>query len=81
MNSETEAIRDANDRFRRGDQSVPGRMLITQGIQGVLKETGSDTNDIAAGRFLSCEKDGSATQLFMKYQPLTLLPTPKTVSE
>lgn len=48
MDSETETIRDANDRFRRGDQSVPGRMLITQGIQAVLEEANSDPNAIVA---------------------------------
>ena len=46
MNNETEIIREANDRFRRGDQSVPGRMLITEGIQAVLNETGSDPSVI-----------------------------------
>lgn len=42
MNSETETIRDTNDRFRRGDPTVPGRIMITQGIQAVIAENEAD---------------------------------------
>ena len=36
MNDRTAAIRDLNDRFRKRDASIPGKILITTGIQDLL---------------------------------------------
>ncbi|MCB1418676.1 MAG: DUF3768 domain-containing protein [Notoacmeibacter sp.] len=33
----TTAIRDLNDRFRKGDTTIPGRMMMTIGIQELLE--------------------------------------------
>jgi len=32
----TEAIRDLNDRFRKGDNSIPGQVLMTAGVQSLI---------------------------------------------
>jgi hypothetical protein len=32
----TSSIRDLNDRLRKGDPSVPGRMVVTTGVQALL---------------------------------------------
>lgn len=37
----TEAIRDLNDRFRKGDTSIPGRMMMTIGVQELLNDDAS----------------------------------------
>lgn len=37
-NDNTAAIRNLNDRFRSGDKSVPGRTLITNGVQSLLED-------------------------------------------
>ena len=42
----TEIIRDANDRFRRGDATVPGERLITQGLAAAIKEAGASPLDV-----------------------------------
>ena len=34
----TEAIRDLNDRFRKGDTSIPGRTMMTIGVQALLND-------------------------------------------
>lgn len=38
MDEQTAAIRLANDRFRKGDAEIPGRRVITQGVQTLLGE-------------------------------------------
>lgn len=35
--AKTAAIRDLNDRFRKRDSSIPGKILITAGIQALLQ--------------------------------------------
>ena len=43
----TETIRDANDRFRRGDPDIPGQWVMTQGISATIeKGRGADRNSI-----------------------------------
>jgi hypothetical protein len=37
-NEKTATIRDLNDRFRRGDVGVPGRRLMTIGVQALLAD-------------------------------------------
>ena len=37
----TEAIRDLNDRFRKGDTSIPGRTMMTIGVQELLNDDAS----------------------------------------
>ena len=32
----TEQIRELNDRFRKGDSSVPGQVLMTAGVQSLI---------------------------------------------
>ncbi len=36
----TRTVQRANDSFRRGDPSIPGQWVITQGLSAMLKETG-----------------------------------------
>lgn len=38
-NPNTKPIRDQNDRFRSGDTSVPGQIVITQGVNSLIDET------------------------------------------
>ena len=42
----TEIIRDANDRFRRGDQTIPGQWVITQGLAATIEEAGLAPLDV-----------------------------------
>ena len=37
MSDQTQAIRSLNDRFRRGDGNVPGHIVVTRGLIGLLK--------------------------------------------
>lgn len=41
MTDTTMAIRDLNDRFRKGDRAVPGSWMITAGVQTLIDD---DTN-------------------------------------
>ena len=41
MTDTTTAIRDLNDRFRKGDRAVPGSWMITAGVQTLIDD---DTN-------------------------------------
>lgn len=41
-----EIIRDANDRFRRGDVSIPGERYITSGLASLIKEAGKAPLDV-----------------------------------
>lgn len=41
-----EIIRDANDRFRWGDESIPGERLMTQGLAAVIEEAGASPLDV-----------------------------------
>ena len=36
MARSSQAIRDLNDRFRKGDPAVPGRILVTPGVQALI---------------------------------------------
>lgn len=36
--AKTAAIRDQNDRFRRGDRTVPGRIYCTSGVMALVRE-------------------------------------------
>nr|WP_306263969.1 DUF3768 domain-containing protein [Pararhizobium sp. IMCC3301] len=38
MASSSETIRDLNDRFRQGDSTIPGRVMITIGVQNLIAE-------------------------------------------
>jgi len=43
MPTETQSIIAAqNDRFRRGDKTIPGQIVMTQGIQALLAEANSE---------------------------------------
>lgn len=44
----TALIADQNDRFRRGDPTVPGQMVITQGVQALLAEQDAQPEAILA---------------------------------
>ncbi len=33
-------IREQNDRFRRRDPAIPGRVMLTQGVQALIEEKG-----------------------------------------
>lgn len=43
MTDTTQSIRLLNDRFRRGDPSVPGKIVLSTGIQALLEEKGKQT--------------------------------------
>lgn len=48
MPTETQTIiADQNDRFRRGDATIPGQIVATQGVQGLLAEAGQAMPAIA----------------------------------
>ncbi|MFZ1813098.1 MAG: DUF3768 domain-containing protein [Rhizobiaceae bacterium] len=40
MASPSNIIRDLNDRFRQGDASVPGRVMMTSGVAALIAEQG-----------------------------------------
>lgn len=35
--TKTDTIRELNDRFRKGDASVPGRIMITAGVEALVE--------------------------------------------
>ena len=41
----TETIRDLNDRFRNGDASIQGQIMITAGVQTLIAEANEATPD------------------------------------
>jgi len=43
---DTAAIREANDRFRKGDPSIPGQWVMTHGIAAILVTHGQSPLDI-----------------------------------
>ena len=43
MTDTTMAIRNLNDRFRKGDRAVPGSWMITAGVQALI---GDDANKV-----------------------------------
>lgn len=44
----TQQIAKQNDRFRNGDGTIPGRRMITQGVQALLAEQGIGPDAIFA---------------------------------
>ena len=46
MARSSHTIRDLNDRFRKGDSSVPGRVMVTSGIQDLV--AGHPLEDVAS---------------------------------
>ena len=38
MTDKTAAIRELNDRFRKGDKAVPGSWMITTGVQALIED-------------------------------------------
>ena len=46
--SKTKTIRDLNDRFRKGDASIPGTVVVTFGVQQLLAEAGESFDALAA---------------------------------
>jgi len=47
-NEKCAAIRDLNDRFRSGDKSVPGRTLVTSGVNSLLEDTDVELSQLLA---------------------------------
>lgn len=47
-NSRTKAIKELNDRFRKGDATIPGTVVLTNGVQELLEEKGESENALAA---------------------------------
>ena len=43
MARSSQTIRDLNDRFRKGDPTIPGRVMVTQGVQALI--TGHEGED------------------------------------
>ena len=46
--SKTETIRNQNDRLRGGDSSIPGRILITRGLQSLIATCGSQIEHLVS---------------------------------
>ena len=44
--SKTGIIRLQNDRFRKGDHAIPGRHLLTSGIQELAQTSGAELSDV-----------------------------------
>lgn len=44
--SDTDKIRSLNDRYRKGDHTVPGQTMITRGLVEVLEETNTAPEDL-----------------------------------
>lgn len=41
MSKDSLKIRDLNDRFRKGDRTVPGDVFITQGLHAMINDEGA----------------------------------------
>jgi hypothetical protein len=46
MTNQTQKIRELNDAFRQGDQSVPGQIVMTRGIADLLEESETSPEDL-----------------------------------
>jgi hypothetical protein len=46
MTNQTQKIRELNDAFRQGDQSVPGQIVITRGIADLLEVSETAPEDL-----------------------------------
>ena len=44
----TKTIQEQNDRFRKGDTTIPGTFVVTNGVQALLEEAGESGRDLAA---------------------------------
>lgn len=42
MARSSQTIRDLNDRFRSGDATIPGRIMVTHGVQALIAEHESE---------------------------------------
>ena len=42
MARSSQTIRDLNDRFRSGDTTIPGRIMVTHGVQALIVEHESE---------------------------------------
>lgn len=50
MASSSETIRELNDRYRQGDLSIPGLLMITVGVRNLVAESAEgDIHDVIAG--------------------------------
>lgn len=45
-NTAINTVRDLNDRFRKGDRSVPGETFITRGVNAMIEADGASTLDL-----------------------------------
>ncbi|MEM5471932.1 DUF3768 domain-containing protein [Hoeflea sp. AS60] len=49
MARSSHTIRDLNDRFRRGDTTIPGQVMVTRGVQALVAgPEDEDTNRVLA---------------------------------
>lgn len=48
MTNQKETIREHNDRFRSGDQAIPGSITLTSGVAALLAEHGADPLAVVA---------------------------------
>ncbi len=46
--NKTAVICDLNDRFRKGDNSIPGRTLVTSGINSLLEDMDTEIHQLLA---------------------------------
>ena len=46
MSEKTQTIRQLNDRFRAGDTTIPGQIMITRGLVDLLQESGQAPEDL-----------------------------------
>lgn len=46
--SKTETIRNQNDRLRGGDSSIPGRILVTSGLQSLIATSAKQIEDLVS---------------------------------
>lgn len=47
-NNRTKTIQELNDRFRKGDTSIPGTVVVTSGVQALLEEAGESGQALAS---------------------------------
>ena len=45
-NKKPATIRDQNDRFRKGDRTIPGEIYITRGLMSLLEEHNRDPSEL-----------------------------------
>jgi hypothetical protein len=46
MTDKTKKIRELNDKFRQGGDTVPGQIMITRGLTDLLEETNKTPDDL-----------------------------------